>query len=255
MSRPLAVKGGGACTKHVLNTRLSSALCAEEVLNARVGTMLAWAPGVRRQAGTTMGAAGSVTLSGPKAVRHDASACAGDGDPLVRTEERITSTAHASASDLYREHSTGLVRQLVRHTGCGEAARDLAQEAFLRFLRLPSWRVGLIDQPEAYLRQISTNLARDWGRSRARQRCSDTPQFAREGQIDQVAVLESRDTLRRLETAISTLRPKTRAIFLAHRLDGLSYSEIAELTGLSVKGVEKQMSKAIAKIDRLLDRP
>ena len=73
--------------------------------------------------------------------------------------------------------------------------------------------------------------------------------------MDQVAVLESRDTLRRLEAAISKLKPKTREIFLAHRLDGLSYAEIAELTGLSVKGVEKQMSKAIAKIDRLLDRP
>lgn len=73
--------------------------------------------------------------------------------------------------------------------------------------------------------------------------------------MDQVAVLESRDMLRRLEAAISKLKPKTRAIFLAHRLDGLSYAEIAELTGLSVKGVEKQMSKAIAKIDRLLDRP
>jgi RNA polymerase sigma-70 factor (ECF subfamily) len=34
----------------------------------------------------------------------------------------------------------------------------------------------------------------------------------------------------------------------------LSYAEIANLTGLSVKGVEKQMSKAIATIDRLLDR-
>lgn len=68
-------------------------------------------------------------------------------------------------------------------------------------------------------------------------------------------MLESRDTLRRLEFAISKLKPKTRAIFLAHRLDGLSYNEIAELTGLSVKGIEKQMSKAIAKIDRLLDRP
>jgi RNA polymerase sigma-70 factor (ECF subfamily) len=41
---------------------------------------------------------------------------------------------------------------------------------------------------------------------------------------------------------------------LAHRIDGFTYAEIAERTGLSVKGVEKQMSKAIAKIDRLLDR-
>ena len=202
-----------------------------------------------------MGDPAAVTRSGPTALRSEASLSAGEGAPHVATEELMVPDAQAHASDLYREHSNGLVRQLVRHTGCSEAARDLAHDAFVRFLRLPSWRVGLIDQPEAYLRRISTNLARDWGRSRVRQRCFDTPPFAREGQIDQVAVLESRDTLRRLEAALSTLKPKTRAIFLAHRLDGLSYSEIAELTGLSVKGVEKQMSKAIAKIDRLLDRP
>jgi RNA polymerase sigma-70 factor (ECF subfamily) len=163
--------------------------------------------------------------------------------------------ARAALDDVYRTRSNSLVRQLTRHTGCSETARELAQEAFLRFLRLPSNRVSQIDQPEAYLRRICTNLLRDWGRNRALRQSSDTPQFATEMHVDQVAVLESRDTLRRLELAISKLKPKTRAIFLAHRLDGLSYYEIAEQTGLSVKGVEKQMSKAIAKIDRLLDRP
>ena len=46
------------------------------------------------------------------------------------------------------------------------------------------------------------------------------------------------------------LRPITREIFMAHRLDGLSYAEIADRTGLSVKGVEKHMSKAIAQVTR-----
>jgi RNA polymerase sigma-70 factor (ECF subfamily) len=46
------------------------------------------------------------------------------------------------------------------------------------------------------------------------------------------------------------LKPITRQIFLAHRVDGYSYGEIAERTGLSVKGVEKHMSRAIAHIDR-----
>jgi RNA polymerase sigma-70 factor (ECF subfamily) len=48
------------------------------------------------------------------------------------------------------------------------------------------------------------------------------------------------------------LRPKTREIFMAHRVEGLSYSEIAERTGLSVKGVEKQMGKALVQLDRYL---
>lgn len=193
-----------------------------------------------------------VTLSSPNALREEPSPALDKG---VFPDDRIAPTdMRARLGDLYREHSNGLVRQLARRTGCGETARELAQEAFLRFLRVSTPRGSAVEQPEAYLHRISTNLLRDWGRGRARQHSSDTPHFATEGHVDQVAVLESRDTLRRLELAIAKLKPKTRKIFLAHRLDGLSYSEIAELTGLSVKGVEKQMSKAIAKIDRLLDR-
>ena len=49
------------------------------------------------------------------------------------------------------------------------------------------------------------------------------------------------------------LRPKTREVFMAHRMEGLTYAEIAERTGLSVKGVEKQMSKALVQLDRMLN--
>jgi RNA polymerase sigma factor (sigma-70 family) len=157
--------------------------------------------------------------------------------------------------ELYREHSVSLVRQLTRKTGCRELARDLANETFTRLLRMAPGNIGRIEQPEAFLRRVSTNLLRDWGRAAAlKQRSQLTLEIASDQQLDQVAVLESRDTLRRLEQAVSKLKPKTREIFLAHRLHGFTYAEIAERTGLSVKGVEKQMSKAIAKIDRLLDR-
>jgi len=60
--------------------------------------------------------------------------------------------------------------------------------------------------------------------------------------------------LQRVEAAVLRLRPRTREIFMAHRVEGLSYAEIAQRTGLSVKGVEKQMSKAIAALDRMLER-
>jgi RNA polymerase sigma factor (sigma-70 family) len=156
---------------------------------------------------------------------------------------------------LYREHSSSLVRQLTRKTGCHELARELANETFLRLLRLAPGNVGRIEQPEAFLRRISTNLLRDWGRAKTnRIRSLPSLELVSDQQLDQVALLESRDTLRRLEHAVSRMKPKTREIFLAHRLHGFTYGEIAERTGLSVKGVEKQMSKAIAKIDRLLDR-
>jgi RNA polymerase sigma factor (sigma-70 family) len=72
--------------------------------------------------------------------------------------------------------------------------------------------------------------------------------------LDQHRLLESRDMLRRLDAAMMRLRPKTREIFMAHRIDGLTYAEIAARTGLSVKGVEKQMSKALVQLDRMLNR-
>jgi RNA polymerase sigma factor (sigma-70 family) len=112
-----------------------------------------------------------------------------------------------------------------------------------------------IRKPEAYLRRISVNVVREWGQAQSRARArGDIRAPEIEQQVDQISALETRDTLRRLERAVAKLKPKTRTIFLAHRLDGLSYADIAKLTGLSVKGVEKQMSKAIATIDRLLDR-
>lgn len=156
---------------------------------------------------------------------------------------------------LYREHAFSLVRQLTRKTGCGELARELANETFLRLLRMAPGHVGRIERPEAFLRRVSANLLRDRGRAEAlKQRTQPVVELALEHEFDQVAALESRDTLRRLERAIAKLKPRTREIFLAHRIDGLTYAEIAGRTGLSLKGVEKQMSKAIAKIDRLLDR-
>jgi len=61
------------------------------------------------------------------------------------------------------------------------------------------------------------------------------------------------EKLRRLEQAVRNLPKLQREVFLAHRLDGLSYEEIAYLTGLSVPYVERQMAKAIYKLAKQMD--
>ena len=168
----------------------------------------------------------------------------------------MRSTSHdVDLEALYASHSPRLVHNLAAKTGCRETAWDIVQESFARFFRLTSRERFEIANPEAYLHRISTNLLRDWGstefsrRTKLEQRERDGPEH-----LDQIAYLESRDILRRLEAAIISLKPRTRAIFLAHRLEGLTYAQIAERTGLSVKAVEKQMSKAIARLDRMQDR-
>jgi RNA polymerase sigma-70 factor (ECF subfamily) len=157
---------------------------------------------------------------------------------------------------LYREQSPRLLRSLSRRTADREEARDLVQEIFCRVARLGAHALQGVDRPHAYLSRMATNLLRDRARQSARQmserhvRADDVVLVG----IDQQGLLESRDMLKQVEAAVLKLRPKTREIFMAHRVEGLSYAEIAQRTGLSVKGVEKQMSKAIAAIDRVLQR-
>lgn len=62
------------------------------------------------------------------------------------------------------------------------------------------------------------------------------------------------ELLARSEAALLTLPRRRRAIFLAVRLDGTSYAELAEQTGLSVRRVEREVASAIAHIDRCLEQ-
>jgi RNA polymerase sigma factor (sigma-70 family) len=178
-----------------------------------------------------------------------------EADPLSLRTAEAADGAPACLAKLYRSESATLVRLLSRQTRNRAEAEDIVQDAFFRLLRLGSG--SALERPRAYLRQIAANLVKDEAKAAARR--SEALHVIIDDEMlsgpDQQSRLESRDMLNRLEAAIMRLRPRTREIFMAHRIEGLSYAEIADRTGLSVKGVEKQMSKALAKLDRLLERP
>ena len=178
-----------------------------------------------------------------------------EGDPLPPDDCLRPRSEEGLLAELYRAESPKLVRILSRRTRSSDDAEDLVQDVFLRFARLPkTWPP--LERPQAYLRRIATNLLKDKAKSDFRHSAALHVVADEEVQpgLDQHGLLESRDMLRRLEAAMIRLRPRTREIFMAHRIDGMTYAEIAERTGLSVKGVEKQMSKALTQLDRLLNR-
>jgi RNA polymerase sigma factor (sigma-70 family) len=61
------------------------------------------------------------------------------------------------------------------------------------------------------------------------------------------------DLLRRMEAAILNMPRRQRDIFLAHRVHGMSYGEIADRTGLTMRQVERHMAKAIYKLAKQMD--
>jgi RNA polymerase sigma factor (sigma-70 family) len=157
---------------------------------------------------------------------------------------------------LYRGQASALSR--TRHArSMRDEPLDLVHDAFVRLLGLGPARLRVIaaGKPGAYLGRIARNIGVDHARRESRRtKVATVPlhEVDPEG-YDVERQLEARDDLRRVERAVLAMRPRTRAIFLAHRVDGMSYAEIAEECGIGIKGVEKQMGRAIAILARELD--
>jgi RNA polymerase sigma-70 factor (ECF subfamily) len=71
--------------------------------------------------------------------------------------------------------------------------------------------------------------------SNPRKSTTESPEF----------LLEENELKTQLERSISQLPDKQREVFLMNRFDQMSYSEIANILGLSVKAVEKRMHLAL----------
>ncbi|MDX9883690.1 MAG: RNA polymerase sigma-70 factor [Prolixibacteraceae bacterium] len=65
--------------------------------------------------------------------------------------------------------------------------------------------------------------------------------------------LEQEEFSRKLQNAISELPNQCRTIFLMNRMDNMKYQEIADALRISLKAVEKQISKALRLLREKLD--
>lgn len=173
----------------------------------------------------------------------------GEDDPLP-PEDRVMGDAACDVEQIYREHRPRLLRFFAR-AASADLAQELCQQLFTRLSGRS--RQAAIGDPVAYLHRSARNLIVDSHEREKRE--PQQVELASATDVltapDQLAALEARDMLRRLEASLARLPPRTREIFLAHRLDGYTYREIADRTGLGVKAIEKHMSRAIAHLDRL----
>ena len=55
-----------------------------------------------------------------------------------------------------------------------------------------------------------------------------------------------------MEAALMALPRLTREVFLAYRLDDMSYGEIATITGVSTRRIEREIARALVALDRAL---
>lgn len=173
------------------------------------------------------------------------------GDPLP-PDNWAAHGARARAAAVYGEEHPRLARFLKARAPAQDIG-DLIQECFRRFMASSAYPRVLTQQPGPYLFRTARNLLAERGRTDARRMAAHHTSYE-EPEIagpDPHAALEARDEMRRVGEALGRLRPKTRDIFLMHRIDGLTYEEIGSAMGMSVKGVEKHIAKAMRAVRRV----
>jgi RNA polymerase sigma-70 factor (ECF subfamily) len=135
------------------------------------------------------------------------------------------------------------VRRAVRGS---DAAEDLLHSAFVRLSEYKDR--DAVENPSAFVVRTAANLAVD-ERRRARVRRENPIDVGEmleisDGQPLHTEVLAARERLEKVMAALESLGPRTREIFLLHRLDGLKYREIAARLDITVSAVEKHIAKA-----------
>jgi RNA polymerase sigma factor (sigma-70 family) len=167
-----------------------------------------------------------------------------DDVPFVEDHRREPLSVHNTV----RRYHDSLINFLRQRLRTPEDANDVAQEAYIRMMQYQNSTA--IRSPSSMLFRIAINVANDLGRSeqvrRVSDQCSldalelvsDTPSPERE--------ISAQQELALLRAAIQDLPPKCRQAFLLSRVQRMTYPEIAAHCGISVKMVEKHISRALA---------
>jgi RNA polymerase sigma-70 factor (ECF subfamily) len=142
-----------------------------------------------------------------------------------------------------REFWNRLIREVRQRTRGRADPEELLHAAYLRLLRYKAQHA--VENIGAFLIRTAVNIGVDnYRHDRFIADVAPDQTGACENSPLQDEVLAARERLERVREGLSRLTPRTREIFLMHRLDDMKYREIAEHLGISQSAVEKHIAKA-----------
>jgi RNA polymerase sigma factor (sigma-70 family) len=175
--------------------------------------------------------------------RSDQDCAPGDLGSVEETARR-----RARFDDAMTRARDELLTYLRRRTRDEETAADLTQETFSRMMVYRD--APNIENQGLLMYRIAHNLVLELQRSRYRRRAAHhiplslaEPLYADEPPVEEIADALSLDLL--LKRTLIELPLKCRLAFKLSRFDGLTYPQVAAKMGISVKMVEKHISRAL----------
>lgn len=158
---------------------------------------------------------------------------------------------------LFVTHRDALLAFMLRRAHRPARAAELAQEVFLRMLRVED--ATTIRHPEAYLFTVASNVVKEYAAQDCRdgqaldldnpaiqEQLADLPAFG--------AHLDTQRRIQRLHEVLEELPVKCRAVVLMAHWQQRSYEEIGESLGISTHMVKKYLTQALVHCRRRMGR-
>ena len=153
----------------------------------------------------------------------------------------------AAMEELIRRQHRNVRNFMLRLCGHWDEAEDLSQQVFLRVWQsIPSLRSA--NAYYGWQKQVMLNVWKESLRRRKIQLSSVDEQH-----IDELAATDKSPRLGMdLENALAQLTPPMRVCVVLAYHEGMTYPEIAELTGMPVGTIKSNVSRGTAKLKTLL---
>jgi RNA polymerase sigma factor (sigma-70 family) len=154
------------------------------------------------------------------------------------------------------QYGSGLRRFFGKRAPAGEID-DLVQEVFMRLHARAD--TGPLENAEGYLFRTAGNVLIERRRyDTVHGRHLQQPYDEEIDPADDITperALIARQDYARLIAAIDDLPTKTKAAFILHRFEQMTYPNIAKRMGISVSGVKHLMTRALDRLGEEMERP
>ena len=157
-------------------------------------------------------------------------------------------TAERAFSELFSRHSPRIYAYCRRFIGNREEAQDIFQDTFLRFHQSASRDREMTNVP-AFLLKIARNLCVNF---KKREKQAVTYEDYMMPDFDSENGSEKSELLDLIKDALEILPDDYKEPFILREYDGLTYNEIADITGQSLASVKVRRHRAKQKIKEVL---
>lgn len=157
----------------------------------------------------------------------------------------LRSNDPAALRDIFEEHYESVCRTVHRFIKDRSQTEDIAQTVFIKLWEKRD-RIDIDVSLPAYIHRMAINEAlmhlRKLNRRSETELHDNLPPETTEGVEKEYLQTELQE---HITSAIDTLPPKTRTVFMLSRFEDLTYREIADKMDISIKTVENQMGRAL----------